>query len=126
MQHAARRPQQRHPAHGGLHAQAGRQRRGNAWPGGVLRLALPASTGELWGCHATPRTLRVLFRIPSHSPLFTTPKMQASELAGVSEAELQEKAKRKGRFRYVEDDYAGGAGAGGMAGSKTVSGLGSK
>ena len=29
---------------------------------------------------------------------------QGSELAGASEAELQEKAKRKGRFRYVEDD----------------------
>ena len=36
---------------------------------------------------------------------------QAAELAGASEAELQEKAKRKGRFRYVEDDYAAGAGA---------------
>ncbi len=39
--------------------------------------------------------------------------MQGSELAGVSDAELQEKAKRKGRFRYVEDDFsAAGAGAG--------------
>lgn len=58
----------------------------------------------------------------------TTPGLegQASELAGVSEAELQEKAKRKGRFRYVEDDYAGAAGAGGIAASKTISGLGSK
>ncbi|PSC70697.1 serine threonine-kinase 4-like isoform X1 [Micractinium conductrix] len=57
-----------------------------------------------------------------------TPGAEAAELAGASEAELQEKAKRKGRFRYVEDDYAAGAGAGvaGMAPAKSAVGLGSK
>lgn len=54
---------------------------------------------------------------------------EAGGLAGATEAELQERAKRKGRFRYVEDDYqaAGGAAAasGGGPGSKQVSKSGS-
>jgi hypothetical protein len=51
-----------------------------------------------------------------------TPGAEGPEAGGASEAELQERAKRKGRFRYVEDDYAAG-GAQGAAPSSKSSGV---
>ena len=101
-----------------------RRQQGGATPGAEVRAgaaaaaaaaaALPclaAFAGLAASCvHCCPATSCSLFL---NMNTCTQPRpAQGSELAGASEAELQEKAKRKGRFRYVEDDYAAAAAAG--------------